>query len=362
MTLKGTPSSDNIYLGAGEIYFDRIDNKTGLHTGERHLGNCTTFNITSESEQKKKYSSMHAARRLYKSIITQIGASGKISMDEFDPENLALALFGESGVYVQPAQANLSKAITVKQGRYFALDNYNVSNVVIPNLNPAPSVIAPAVAAGAITSDGVVTSSGLYTGTITGDYFILITAGNTVPGAIAGTTFKWRKGIVGVQSADVTAGAVASTLELGIKVLLDVTGTQNFVVGDTYKISVVAAGQATFSPVMDYTVDAKLGRVYIVPGGGMADGSVAGVQYDCAKTTCVKVMAGNTAKIEGFLRFAGDPTTGPTYVGEFWYVSIQPDGDTGFIAEDWGSMGIKFECQDASADHPDEPFYRLLNL
>jgi hypothetical protein len=361
MTVYATPSSENIYLGAGEVFFNRLD-KLGKYTGERHLGNCTTFNVTSESEVKKKYSSMHAARTLYKSIITQIGASGKVSMDEYDPENLALGLFGEAGIHTQAAAANLTANLEVKQGRYYHLGKYRIQNVVIPNPAPIPAVIGAPTASGTVTSTGTLVASGTYTGTEDADFYITITAANTASGALAGTEFKWKKGLTGVISAAQTASATPTVMSDGVSIKLSLASGQDFAVGDTYIVHCAAGETANFVENQDYTVDAKTGRVFIVPGGHIQDGDTINPVFDCLQATMVKVMAGNTNKIEGMLRFVGDPTTGPSYMGEFWHVSIQPEGEAGFIAEDWGSLGIKFECMDQRTTHPEEPFYRLLNI
>jgi hypothetical protein len=364
MTTNVTPTSDDLMIGAGELFFNRRDNATGLMTGERHLGNCTTFNLTTNIEEKKKFSSMHAARTLYKSIITQLGASGKIVMDEYNSYNLALGLFGEDGIFTQPSSVNNEVSLpSVSQGRYYSLGKFKLKNVVIPRTISTPAVIAAPVAVGAITSTGAVSSSGTYTALVPADYFIVVSAANTTSGSASGAKIQWKKGVTGTLSADVTVtDATPILLENGVSVTLTCGVSKNFVVGDTWKITCTPAESTNYVEDADYTVDAKVGRIYIIPGGDIADNASIGVKFDADAVTCVKVVGGNTSKIEGYLRFVGDPTTGPAYHGEFWNISIQPDGELGFISEDWGSITIKFECQDDSANHPKEKFYRLLNL
>src|SRR5690606_38351652 len=41
----------------------------------------------------------------------------------------------------------------------------------------------------------------------------------------------------------------------------------------------------------DYTVDAQLGRVYIVPGGGIADGTDLTVEYTVRASTFTRVIS-----------------------------------------------------------------------
>lgn len=110
----------------------------------------------------------------------------------------------------------------------------------------------------------------------------------------------------------------------------------------------------------DYKVDAKTGRVEIIVGGGITDGSDIDVTFDTGDCAMVKISGGVARKIEGYLHFVGDPTMGPAYEGEFWRVSITPDGDLGFISEDWGNIGLTIDIQNDSENHPDDPYYRLL--
>jgi hypothetical protein len=110
----------------------------------------------------------------------------------------------------------------------------------------------------------------------------------------------------------------------------------------------------------DYKLDVKTGRIEIIVGGGIADGSDIDVTFDVGECAMVKISGGVAKKIEGYLHFVGDPTMGPAYEGEFWRVSITPDGDLGFISEDWGSIGLTIDVQNDSEHHPDDPYYRLL--
>ena len=134
LQLFSSPSAGNLLLGAGMLYFDRLD-KEGKSTGLRPLGNVTNFTITTTAETKKKYSSMQAARRLYASVATQISCTGKLTLSEYDPANLALAMLGEDGVYTQTEQTGLTKTFnSVMVGRLYGLGQKKVSNVVLESV------------------------------------------------------------------------------------------------------------------------------------------------------------------------------------------------------------------------------------
>lgn len=253
-----TPSSDNLMLGAGQLFFDRFDN-SGAKTGERHLGNCTAFTLTTEVEKVEKFSSLNAAKLLYKSVIKSIKATGKITLDEFDPANLALVLLGDEGVITQTAgsvTAASPLSFTTKKGYGMKLSHYQVSNVVVK----------------------------------------------------------------------------------------DSTGATTYVSGT------------------DYQVNAKAGAIYIPETTTIVDGSIIKASYDYAACSLPKVSGATKGKIEGFLRFLGDPTSGPAYHGEFWKISVSPEGELGLITDDWGSFGINFECQADTINHPSDPMYRLVRF
>lgn len=99
-----TPDPANIYCGAGEVKFDRFD-AAGLSTGLRHLGNTPKLELTPTVTVIEKMSAMSGARGTYKRVITGTKAEVAISMDEFDPNNLALVLLGKVLSFAQAAEA-----------------------------------------------------------------------------------------------------------------------------------------------------------------------------------------------------------------------------------------------------------------
>lgn len=90
-----TPSSSNLYLGAGELWFNRFDT-SGNKTQWRHLGNCSKFELSPNTQTAEKYSSMNGARGLLARAITQTGAEASLTLNEFDAENLALGFLGSA--------------------------------------------------------------------------------------------------------------------------------------------------------------------------------------------------------------------------------------------------------------------------
>lgn len=262
-----TPSAENLLLGAGALYFDRIDNATGKFTGERHLGNCTAFTFAPGAEVLEKYSSMDADRSLYKAVVKQVRATGKITLDEFDPHNLAMAMLGDNSVITQSSGSVLSggaETFVVKKGHMYKLGGVNPAN---QKFNIDPTSIALTKGATPLVKDR--------------DF--IVTSG--------------------------PAGVI-------------------------------------FFPDNLSTI--------------LVDGDSVNITYNFLASTMKKIVGGTNLKVEGYIRFIGDPTTGPRYDGDFWRVSVTPEGDLNFIGDDWGQFNLTFECMDDSMNHASEPFYRLI--
>jgi hypothetical protein len=117
-----TPSSDNLYLGSGEIWFNRFD-ATGAKTQWRHLGDVSKFEVTPNVTTAEKYGSMNGARGLMAQAITQTGAEGSMTLSEFDADNLALGFLGATTVSgLQTAGTATDTAITGTVKKGYALD------------------------------------------------------------------------------------------------------------------------------------------------------------------------------------------------------------------------------------------------
>lgn len=93
----------------------------------------------------------------------------------------------------------------------------------------------------------------------------------------------------------------------------------------------------------DYTVDTETGRIYIVEGGGIADGDVIEVTYDVAASTRDQIITAADAEIDGALRFIAYNPKGPK---RDWYmpqVRLSPSGDFALKGDEWQQIGFDVE-------------------
>lgn len=80
-----SPSIQNYQIPTGVASFKR--------TGEsdfRELGNCSNFSISNAIEKKEHFRSYGGRRKKDKTVITQVGATAKFTIDEITAENLAI--------------------------------------------------------------------------------------------------------------------------------------------------------------------------------------------------------------------------------------------------------------------------------
>jgi hypothetical protein len=129
-------------------------------------------------------------------------------------------------------------------------------------------------------------------------------------------------------------------------------------------VSLKDQANAALTVTTDYLVDAERGRIYVVPGGGIANGDDlkwSGSHNALANATALPAIAGGTVTVHTcFLRFVGDPAAGPAMEVEVWKASVSRDGGINLIGDDWGTFSLKAKVEDDAANHPTAPYYRVI--
>jgi len=105
------------------------------------------------------------------------------------------------------------------------------------------------------------------------------------------------------------------------------------------------AGTTTYTAGTDYNVDTALGRLQIIEGGGITDGTVVHVDYTPEATTWDRVATGANTELTGALRVIADNAAGEDRDFYMPSVSLQPSGEMPIIAEgtDFASMQFTVE-------------------
>lgn len=99
----------------------------------------------------------------------------------------------------------------------------------------------------------------------------------------------------------------------------------------------------TFVGLTDYTVDAELGRLYIVPGGAIDGTAPLIVTYATAASTRTQIVVGEGTTIEGALRFISYNPTGPRRDYYWPYVQLRADGDFAMKGDEWQQLSFAFD-------------------
>jgi hypothetical protein len=112
----------------------------------------------------------------------------------------------------------------------------------------------------------------------------------------------------------------------------------------------------TYLATSDFTVDATLGRIYIVPNGNIADDADITVTFDVAEKTYNQLQSLNQTKVEGSIHIVSDNPAGVNYDIEIWRASLIPTGSVNFISDDWMSLSFETEVLKDETGHPNSPY------
>jgi hypothetical protein len=92
MSPPASPNVLNYFIGKGDVYFKPVGDPDSAY---EHIGNVPKFALTPKPEVKKHYSSMTGTKTQDFVAIISKEAEVAISVEEFTPDNLLIALLGE---------------------------------------------------------------------------------------------------------------------------------------------------------------------------------------------------------------------------------------------------------------------------
>lgn len=110
----------NYTLGAGKLYFDRMDADGNL-TGEFYIGNTTSLTGSTDETREEHFSSDEASRDKDASVVTQSDQTVGFTTDDIQPENLAMLWKGTAEQLAVSAATAQVDTLTVMRGRWYQL-------------------------------------------------------------------------------------------------------------------------------------------------------------------------------------------------------------------------------------------------
>lgn len=197
-------SSDNQTLGRGEIHFSTFLIGTKTPSGFRYVGNTPSFGISIRTQTLDHYSSDRGIKIKDKSVPLQTDYSATLTMDDIQPENLALLFLGNSETVTQaPATATAETITSVLPGLSYQLGLSDANPAGVRNLANVKLSIPGTISSGITnplslgTDYTVDTTRGIVTFLTSSK---AVTSGATVAVTYDVTTYKEDRVISGTQS------------------------------------------------------------------------------------------------------------------------------------------------------------------
>lgn len=165
---------------------------------------------------------------------------------------------------------------------------------------------------------------------------------------------NWARFIIGAASthaqaatpvADAQLGsAPAGKVKQGRYYQLGVTPTNLSGVRDVTAVT-IKVGAAAKVLNTDYTLDPILARIYIIPGGGIADNDVVLESYTPTLGTRDQILSASSAAVAGALRFVADNPKGINRDIFLPSVNLKPTGSAKLKGEQAEYMQLGFEVE-----------------
>lgn len=165
---------------------------------------------------------------------------------------------------------------------------------------------------------------------------------------------NWARFIIGTASTltqvatpvvDAVLGAVPlGKVKKGLYYQLGVTSTNKTGVRNVTGVT-IKVGAAVKVLNTDYTLDAALARIYIVPGGSIADNDIVLESYTPAANTRDQVISASSAATAGALRFVADNPKGANRDIFLPSVNLKPTGTAKLKGEQAEYMQLGFEVE-----------------
>ena len=389
MSSQAFSLAEDLLVGAGEIWFQRDGDTYGLH----HLGNCEEMNFTVDVTKQEKNSSMNKKRTLMNSVTTAVKPKLSVTLDEYNPYNVALGLYGNEYVTSQAAKTVVDEEYTVLgvpsvirvkdangNGYYEITDVAVKPQATVPAVASFVSVSSSLGALSTVTKPNdtytdvkggkIKIEAGTFAGTEDERIFFNVKTAPTAAGSVAGLVLDVKEGVVGVtqeftattgaSEVFTTTGGVKFTVTLGTSDTLTV-----FPAGTLGEAKVVAAMTAYVSG-KDYicsTQDLQAGIIRIKETSGMAKGDIVKVSYKVPERQSIDVSIGDAGDITGNLIYTSDNNSGPNTVIECWRVKWSPEGDFGgLISDNFGTFKLTGDLLDDSENHPDYPYAKVTTI
>lgn len=294
---------------AGKLYFDPFDT-SGNKTGERYLGLTPGFTLSIASDKIESFTSENGIRTLDDSVLVSVTRTGNITCRQISDANLSMFIIGDISTYAQTGAAVTNEALNVLPDRYYQAGVVTGNPVGRQGLSSVSMTAGDAAIAWVTLTPKVV--GDYIKGTVTPTYYFKCTTAGTT----GGTEPTWAN--ANDPGETITDGTVVWT-NMGI--LIPVVTT-------------------------DFTLDAILGRIYVVPGARVHPtiSNPWAIDYTYATNSRTRIASSALASVNGALRFTAVNMRGANRDIFAPNVLLQPTGDAVFKADDPQYVELSWDC------------------
>jgi hypothetical protein len=120
---------------------------------------------------------------------------------------------------------------------------------------------------------------------------------------------------------------------------------------------VLTSNAVTLVAGTDYELMDPIKSIYYIPIGTSIASHAVTLTYNTLAGSFDQVAAGTVAFQTGHLLFAPDPVDGQKIGCDIWHCNLNPNGQIGLIADDYGKWQLDGNILDDTANHPASPYF-----
>jgi hypothetical protein len=120
---------------------------------------------------------------------------------------------------------------------------------------------------------------------------------------------------------------------------------------------VLTSNAVTLVAGTDYVLMDPIKSLYYIPAGSSISSHAVTVTYETLVGSFDQVAGATIPFVRGHLKFVPDPVDGQKIMCDIWKVNLNPNGQIGLIADDYGNWTLDGNILDNTAATPLAPFY-----
>jgi hypothetical protein len=120
---------------------------------------------------------------------------------------------------------------------------------------------------------------------------------------------------------------------------------------------VLTSNSAMLTVGTDYIVADPIQGLIYIPAGSTISTHAVTATYNTLVGSNDHVAGATVPFVQGHILFVPDPVDGQKIGCDIWRVNLNPNGNLGLIADDYGNWSLDGNILDDTANHPTAPFY-----